>query len=182
MTQAQRTDRSTAALAEIEELRVNYQAARSHFPYIQPDSVGRRELESPSYYVERGFVIKAVFSMPLSEQHIERINNIGHWLNQSVLVRLCAILQSYEIVSDCVKIDQTLSGADDVDILRRLRNKISHGSGRCDLSKPDHRALVKKIEERFGVKQQGDKFPLDINKVIDPLFDSCRSYVTAKLA
>lgn len=59
-------------------------------------------------------------SKPLTKKDIQRNNEIGHWINENVVVRLCAILQSHSILSEKVSIDKSIDGWKEVDLLRRL--------------------------------------------------------------
>jgi hypothetical protein len=99
-------------------------------------------------------------------------------LNENFIIRLFALLESYGIYS---KIDKELEGSEEIDILRRLRMVLAHSLGKYHPNDPDQRKLVDRIIKRMGLRiDDPAEFPLDIDKVIDPLVRGCKTYIKAK--
>ena len=114
--------------------------------------------------------------------HIKRNNEIGHWINQNVIVRLYSIMEYYGLVSNNIKIDQLLPGWEELDILRRLRQIFSHKSGKYDPNNNMEKKLKQKIISHFNMSiSDYNDFPLNIDEVIDPIFSGCKNYVRSKL-
>ena len=98
-------------------------------------------------------------------------------------MRLCAILQSHSILSQTVSIDKSIDGWKEVDLLRRLRDVIAHSSGRYNPNKRKHKRLLEELVSHFKLNNGSSKeFPLDIGRVIYPLFEGSKKYVRGKLA
>lgn len=97
-------------------------------------------------------------------------------------MRLCAILESHGVLSETICIDQSIDGWKEVDLARRLRNVMAHTSGRYNPSNTDHKTLLGELVSRFKLSNTNRReFPLDIDKVIYPLFEGSKRYVRGKL-
>ena len=169
-------------LREMDILWEKFAECRAHFPYVPETAVGGNIGETPSYYRQFGIHIIFQFDQQLTPADRERINAIGHWLNQNFIVRLCALLESHKVLLSEVPIDRNLAGAEDVGLLRRLRNVFAHTSGRYNAGQ-DHRKLMKALATRFGIKLANcQDFPLAIDEVLEPLLKSCKAYARARAA
>jgi hypothetical protein len=94
--------------------------------------IGEKNWKTAPFYFNKGFPINFSSKQPLTEKYIQTNNEIGHWLNQNFIVRLYAMLESHQIVSEEIKIDQKLKGWKELDLVRRLRRIFAHSSGRYD--------------------------------------------------
>lgn len=169
-----------AVLREMDVLWEKFTECRARFPYVPEMAVGGNIGVAP-YYEQFGIHIILQFDRKLTPADRERINAIGHWLNQNFIVRLYALLESHKVLE--VPIDRKLAGAEDVDLLRRLRNVFAHSSGRYNAGNKAHRKLLKALATRFGINLTScQDFPLDIAKVLEPLLNSCKAYARAQAA
>lgn len=156
--------------------------SRSVFPYMPDDAVGKSSFATGSFYRERGHDASINFGRPLSETERAAWNSIGHWMNQNFIVRLWSILD--ESGQAHPKIDKNVDGADEVDIIRRLRNKYGHSSGACNPSDPEDRKLKNRIIDHFGLSEADfadEDFPIPIDKVLMPLAQGTKRYLAVKL-
>ncbi len=83
-------------LKELHLLWNNFNNCRSHFPFVPNDAKGVKMVRTAPYYIAQGFDISFVFSEGISEEGINKINQIGHWINQNFVIRLCALLESFK--------------------------------------------------------------------------------------
>lgn len=163
-------------IKEIKLLRKNYIKCRAYFPCLSEEIIGEKQFITPDLYRKKGYKIVFEFHEPITEKDIRRNNEIGHWINQNVIIRLYALLDSNHVVVD---IDKCVDGGVDVDIVKRLRNPFAHGSGHYN-KKAKHRKLVEDINMHFDLNYDPnkiDEFPLSIDKIILPLFDGCIKYI-----
>jgi hypothetical protein len=70
--------------------------------------IGSRRLKTAPFYWNKGFAVTLPSSKPLTKKYIQRNNEIGHWINENVVVRLCAISQSHNLLSEKVSIDKSI--------------------------------------------------------------------------
>jgi len=168
-------------LQQMDLLLDNFQNTRAFFPYMTDKLIGTKSWVTASFYEARGIRINFFFSKPLQREDIDRINSIGHWINECFVLRLYAILNHYGIVSDKKSINKNLDGHDEVDILRRLRQVIAHTSGRYNSKSSDDRKLYERIVNHFSVDAEPAKvasqFPLPIDSVLFPLAEGCKRYI-----
>ena len=179
-------DSSAAFAAAIDEQVKHLLQTRAMFPTISADMVGATQASTASYYQAMGFQIEFKFSPSLTSEAIERTNAIGHWINQNFCVRLYSTMESYQMVSETIKIRAELEGADELDILRRLRNEFAHGSGWHDPHDGEHRKLRERIIQHFGVRdadlpEATNLFPIPIDRVLVPMGAKCKAYGVAFL-
>ena len=154
--------------------------SRSVFPHLLPSVVGCTSFKTAPFYKKQGLNYSFHSSTPFTAESVEQFNDLGHWINQNFVVRLCAVLESNGILSPIQQVD----GHAEVDILRRLRNVFAHGSGRYDRCDPEKRKLFDRIVSHFQLSQQeytgdGKCFPIPIDKVLVPIGDGCKRYAIA---
>lgn len=105
----------------------------------------------------------------------------GHWINEAYVVRVCAILEAHGIFSQEKSIDETLPGSKDVDLCRRLRNKIAHATGEVRNRKAE--VLHGKVLSHYGITNDPPlfrgKFRLPKDKVLRPMLQACLTYCHA---
>jgi hypothetical protein len=161
---------------------------RAMFPTIRENMVGKRCFSTAPLYQSLGYNINFQFDPPLTEKGREEINQIGRWVNQSYVVWLCALLEFYWIIPPqrCDCIDQNLEGHEDVDILRRLRNKLVHRSGTYDPTDSEAKTLYERMVNRFSLRTESSEtarqYPVHINDFLIPLTEGCKHYVRARVA
>lgn len=161
----------------------DFNNCKAHFPYVPPDAKGAKVVKTAPFYIRQGFNIEIVFSEGLSEEDIERINQISHWLNQNFIIRLCAVLESFGVISTAKagQINFSLEGAEHVNIVRRLRNCFAHSSGRYDPKDKKHGKTMKLIADELGISINGlTDWPISIDTVLKPLYDGCIRYAMQK--
>src|SRR5688572_31484394 len=74
----------------------------------------------------------------------------------------------------------------DVELVRRLRNKIGHGSGNYDPNDKDKKKLFDSIVDYYKVPQgysyfDVEKYPIGIKQVLVPMAHGCKTYAAAYL-
>ena len=175
------SDKTEDLLEGIHMLWKNFNNCKAHFPYMPKEAKGEREARTAPYYIQQGFDVKFVFSEGVSEEGIERINEVGHWINQNAIIRLCAVLESFHIMSNTIGINFDLDGAEQLNIARRLRNCFAHSSGRYKADDSEHDKTLKLMKDKLGISIDGcTDWPLSIDTVIQPLFEGCIKYVKEK--
>lgn len=165
-------------LDEMEEMRRLFHNCKAYFPYMGEDAVGKSVLHTAPYYMKKGFPISFHFDKEIACEDRERNNGISRWINENFIVRLYALLEYYGVMSG---IDQALDGWIEVDLLRRLRMILAHTTGKYNPEDKEQNLLMDKLIYFFKPDLEDPKeFPLDIDKVIDPLFEGCRRHIKAK--
>ncbi len=152
-------NRYSEIVAEIENQFQALLRARAVFPYMKEDIVGAMQCSTAPFYRNYGFDVTFSFAEPLTAEQIRKLNGIGHWINQNYVVRLCALLESYKIISQNRPIDPQLGGHEEIDILRRLRNKFAHTSGWYDPSGSKDRKLRERIISHFSLQAEDCQMP-----------------------
>lgn len=157
---------------------------RSVFPRLGQELVGQKQFDSPDYYKQLGFNATFDVAEGISQEFVDGFFEIGHWINENFLLRVWAVLESHKIVGNTVKIDKTLDGWENVELLRRLRNKVGHGSGLYDPEDPDKKMLWDMIVGHYKLQPgysylEVDKYPIGVKQVLVPMAEGCKKYVTA---
>lgn len=107
----------------------------------------------------------------------------GHWINEAFVIRLCAVLEAYHVLSSSKSIDSDLEGAESIDICRRLRHKFAHATGSIndrEAKKLDAR-MRKRYELGEGPSLFSGKFILSKDTVLRPMHADCLAYSKALL-
>lgn len=173
-------DEIAELLKSINLLWENFNNCRAHFPYIPKEAKGVNVAKTAPYYIKQGFDVSFEFLKGLSETDIEKINEIGHWINQNAIIRLCVVLESYHIISNSIKINFNLVGAEHVNIVRRLRNCFAHSSGQYKPYDNEHKKTLDLMKKYLRIETNNNKkWPLSIDTVMQPLFEGCVKYVKA---
>jgi len=175
------SDDKNELLEAIDILWKNFNNCRAYFPYMPKEAKGVKEARTAPYYIHQGFDIKFLFSEGITEEGVEKINEVGHWINQNAIIRLCAVLESFHIMSNTIGINFDLDGAEQINIARRLRNCFAHSSGRYKADDNEHRKTLNLMKDKLGISIDGrTDWPLSIDTVIQPLFEGCIKYVKEK--
>ncbi len=173
---------------EIDAQLESLMSVRAVFPYMGSDMLGKRTVRTAPLYRAKGLDVRFHFPDGLTRKSISKVNGIGHWVNQSYIIRLCALLEANGVIPSRRqgRIDQAVDGHKDIDILRRLRGVFAHTDGQYDREKSEHRKLYNKIRAHYNLAVIGaDKaasFPLSIDTVLIPLTKRCRSYADEVLS
>ena len=166
---------------EMDILWTNLNQNRGYFPCVDDSSVGVKILLTPPYYRNQGINIVHTFEEPLSVEIKDEMLRIGHWINQNFIIRLCALIESYQLISNSIEIDFTLDGAEQLNIVRRLRNRFAHSSGRYNPKKQDLKTM-KLMGKHLGISIEGrTDWPLAIDTVLERLLEGCKLYAEKKL-
>lgn len=166
-----------ALYKDIDDLWENFFQVRGTYPYARPNHVGQTFLESAPYYKQRGLNLRVEFGRTLTIEDVEKLRELGYWVNQSAIVRLYALLEYYGVLSDKVRINAELEGHEEVDILRRLRKYFAH-TGRYKETDKDQKKLFDRIVRHFKLTgHDEDRFPIPINTVIEVIFKKAKVYV-----
>lgn len=165
---------------QIDSIYQFFRYSRSFIPYINPNLAGQKP--SLPFNISKNVKSKIDFNEPLSEEFISFNNQTGHFLNQNFLIRLYDLLDYHQIVSAKEKINKNLLGADEIDILRRLRKLFSHTSGKYNKDESEKDKLAKRIISHFKLQiTDPNEFPISIDTVITPIVIKTKEYVRAKI-
>lgn len=166
---------------EIDILWTNYNNCRAHFPCVSPTMIGQRCVPTAPFYAAQGFEVTYVLNQDLTEDKINKLNEIGHWLNQNFIIRLCALLEAHHVLSNDIKIDFEIDGCEHLNIVRRLRNRFAHSSGRFNPDDKDDKKTMELIRVNLNIDiDRSVDWPLAINTVLQPLCEGCKRYVECK--
>ncbi len=167
---------------EMDILWTNLNKNRGYFPCVDDSSVGAKILLTPPYYRAQGINIVHKFEEPLSVEIKDEMLRIGHWINQNFIIRLCALIESYQVISNAIKIDFALDGAEQLNIVRRLRNRFAHSSGRYNPDNSDDLKTMELMRKHLGISIDGcTDWPLAIDTVLERLLEGCKLYAEKKL-
>jgi hypothetical protein len=147
---------------------------RSLCGYIPLDAVGMRHLQPGDYYDVATPYEFIVFKEPITLESRAAHNAVATWNNENFMLRLWAILESNGFTKP---LRESAARAGSVKVLKGLRQHFGHGSGRFDLSKPEHRRLNRDIAALFPVVGDAAGIPLSIDTVLEPMLAHCREYV-----
>ena len=170
-----------------EQIDIQYEyllSLRSLFPFMNDSMIGRSAFRTAPFYRSRGFDIHFDFGRELVPEDIQKNESIGHWINQNYIIRICAILEANEIIPQegKGKIDQTIEGWEEVDLVRRLRNQFAHSMGKYDPNEPEEKKLYERIVTHFNVtlaksSTEANEFPISIDVVLEPMTEGCKKYI-----
>lgn len=164
----------------INKLWKNFLQVRSTYPFGRSEFIGKNVLPIRPYYKNRGLGSQIVFPNKITKEDISLINELGYWINQSAIIRLCALLESYGVITKKSKINVNLKGHEEVDIQRRLRNYFAH-TNKYNPKDPDQLKLYNRIVEHFKLtEKESSKFnlPIPINSVVDKIFMKVKLYIS----
>lgn len=150
---------------------------RSLFPYADKTIVGCRKVRTAPYYRQFGFNVEFDFGSNLTIDDIDEINVVGHFINQNFVVRLYSLMENYGIIGNSVAIDKSIVEWEELDILRRLRQRFAHSSGRYNPGDAEQKKLYERITAHFELRETDPQgFPLSIDAVLERLLCACRRY------
>jgi hypothetical protein len=174
----------------IEEMKVLYHKfmeLRAHFPYMDEKVIGQKTFgTAPLYRKTLGKDIIFNFEEPITAEDVRNINEIGGFLNENVLIRLCALLEEHKILITEKEADKTIEGYEAVYLTRQLRNRYAHSLGKPDVQNKEHKALFNRLNNYLNPPipfkiENAEYFPNSIDTVIIPLFRGCHKYAEGML-
>ena len=144
---------------------------RAMFPTMGSNMIGQTNAIPPPFYQMHGFRIELRFEKPLTDEQINVMNNIGRWVNQSFIIRLCALLESYHIIppKGHGHINKQFDGHEAIDIIRRLRDVFAHTSGRYNPNKRRENKLYRRIIESYSINAEDPSTASEFSVPIDTL-------------
>lgn len=164
-------------LNDIEDLWSNFLQVRAAYPYARPTHIGQTFIESAPFYRQRGLNLRLEFGRQLTADDVEKLQELGYWINQSVIIRLYALLEYYGVVSETIRINTNLEGHEEVDILRRLRKYFTH-TGKYNETDKDQKKLFDRIVSHFKLETHDtDRFPISIDTVITVIYNKIKRYI-----
>jgi hypothetical protein len=174
---------SQDCIQDIDLLWDRHLTVRSAFPYFRPSDVGRSEKRSASFYRVHGKDVTLRFPGPITVGDVDRLNDAGYWVNQSLVIWMWALLEYHGVVGNAIKLDPARAGFEDVNILRRLRKVFAHTNGRYNPSDKDDVTLFDTMVERYrmGIVDR-ERFNLQIDEVLKPMIEGVKAYVRASCA
>jgi hypothetical protein len=173
---------SAPIVAELNELEGLLLQCRSVFPALKKELVGHRQFGTAPYYLERGYAAQIQLQIPITAEFIERNSRLGKWINENAIIRLYGIMNYYGFLE---KIDQTLPGWREVDLVRRMRNAFTKTPLSYRAEDPDNIKLQEEVIGHFSLNRKNipkGEIPTPIDTVIEPIFKRCREYISAKCA
>ncbi len=169
-------------IKEMDILWRNLVYTRGYFPCVGDKCIGFTALKTPGYYRRFGIDIEHHLSAPLTPEKKNEINEIGHWINQNFIIRLSALTESYHLHSNGIDIDSDLQGANHLKIVKLLRHRFAHSSGRYDPKNKNDKKIMKLIGDTIGISINGrNDWPLSIKTVLEELLKGCKAYAEEKL-
>lgn len=166
---------------DIDQINTIFRYSRSSCPYIDPKYEGQT-IEVP-FNLPGGIQTIIKYKEPLTKEFISFNNQVGHFTNQNFIIRLYALLEYYEIIGNDIKIDSSLPGADELDILRRLRKYFSHRSAPYNKEDTEQEKLYQRIITHFNIPEPHPQdFIISIDTVITPVINKVKEYVLLKLS
>ena len=121
--------------------------------------------------------MKLTFENSLNSNDIDNLNRLGYWINQSFLIRLYTILEYHKVISVKIKIRKDFEGADELDILHKLRRIFSHTS-RYNPENDEQRLLYDRIVSHFKLTEyHPELIPIPVDTVIEVLVNKIKTYI-----
>jgi hypothetical protein len=173
---------TTEVLEKLERLESLLLQCRSVFPTVTQELIGNRSFATPSYYLRRGYKARVQLSEPITIEFIERNRQLGKWINENTLIRLYGILSYHGFFK---KINQTLPGGKEMDLLRRMRDALTKTPLNYRPGSKKNIRLREEIMRHFSLRKEDfpeKEIPTPIDTVVEPIFRSCREYIVAHSA
>lgn len=173
---------SAPIIEELDELESLFLQCRSVFPTLTQELIGHRQFRTADYYLGRGYAAQIHLQDPITAEFIERNRRLGKWINENVIIRLYGIMSYHGFLK---KIEQTLSGWREVDLMRRMRNAFTKTPLNYRPNDPDNIRLREDVITHFGLNRGNfpeEEIPTPIDTVVEPIFKCCREYISAQCA
>jgi len=169
-------------IEELNELESLFMQCRSVFPALTNEMIGQYQFMTAPYYLSRGYKAQIQLQDPITTEFIERNRKLGKWINENAIIRLHGIMTHRGLLS---KIDQSLSGWREVDLMRRMRDVFTKTRLNYIPNNQKNIKLREEVITHFHLKKKDfleEEIPTPINSVVEPIFKMCREYINAKNA
>ena len=158
-----------------------FKRSKAYFRYIGDKDIGKVKL--PPYNILPNVKQYLEYDQPITIEFQEKQNSIGHFLNQNICIRLLALLESHQVIGNSEKINKNLKGWEDLEVLRRLRHRFAHSSGKYNSEKVKDRKLMEVLMSRYKpCSVEPSDFPINQDKVIYPIVKGVLQYTEAKFS
>ena len=163
-------------LGDLDSLWSALLTCRAYTPYLDSCAVGRKQFVTSDYYDDSlGFGTSLEFDSELTRDDVDRLNGIGHWINENFVIRLCAILEEHNLKND---INESLDGGKYVTLVYMLRNCFVHRAGKSNTN--CRRASEKMRELGLPTDCENGMVSLPIDVVLEKLHTNCKAYAEEK--
>jgi hypothetical protein len=159
-----RKDKLEYIIEQIDEFRSFHIKVRARFPYLSEDVDGSKSIPIPAFYRNEGIDLVLHFGHEIDRSIRDENNAIGHFVNQNIIIRLFAILNYYEFVSDDISLEKDSPGFAEVEILRRLRNIYAHSLAANKSLKPTVTRVTPFAEKAKPAPRYGGLVPPFYNR------------------
>ena len=173
-SQPENSTPNPTAIQALDEFWPMFQNSRSLCGYLSESLLGANYFIPGPFYQEETPYACVQLKKTLTDDVRQAHNRIGAWTNENCLVRLWAILESHGYTKP---IREHAEGADTVKLLKQLRQHFAHGTGLYDDHKKAHQKLRRDLLRAFPLPGDPQGIPLDIDRVLLPMFKRCRQYV-----
>ncbi len=166
-------------IKEIEKIEKFHRTTRQVFKHLKKCDLGKSQTKGTLKFLTNRPNIILGFTRPIDDTTLDEMNNIAHFLNQNIVIRLYALMNYYGCLGEDKKIDRKIKGWEELDILRRLRNRFAHSSGRYNPQDTDDKKLFESVVSHFKLERNeydSNEFPLPSTKVILEIFKGCKAY------
>jgi hypothetical protein len=168
-------------LSEINELKSIFLHCRSVFPALGKNMIGQKQFMTAPYYIHHGYLAEIELHAPITEEFLVKHRKIGKWINENAIIRLYGIMKYHGFLDP--KIDQEISGWEEVDLMRRIRDTLTKTRLNYKPEKEINVQLREKIIQYFDLPENDfseGEIPTPIDTVVERIFDGCCKYIQAK--
>ena len=165
---------------ELDKIEKLHFGVRDAFRYVKKSEVGKDSLNMRVKRFSIPFNLTMKFEKPIDIKTVEEVNELSHFMNQNVIIRIYALLDYYQIVNEQNKIKKHLEGWRHVDLLRRLRTQFAHTSGRYNEENPVEKRLYDTLIKTYNLESDlwnKEEYPLLKNKVIKNMIKGIKKYI-----
>lgn len=78
----------------------NVETRRAQFPNIREEHINKEIIYPAPFYKTETIVKYITLKENVNATTLHKINSIGHWMNQNIIIRLYSILEYYKIVGN----------------------------------------------------------------------------------
>lgn len=169
-------------LKKLDHLERLLMRCRSVFPTLGEELIGKHAFMTAPYYLNQGYTAQIKLQKPISAVFIEYHNQMGKWVNENTLIHLHGILAYHGIIQKKEKIDKSLPGWKEIDVLRRMRNAFTKTPLNYRPNDKDNKRLRENVIKHFDLKEKNlpeGEILTPIHTVVKPIFKACREYIIA---
>lgn len=169
--------------------------ARSFSPRLSNDLIGALFYVTPKYFQQSNRTTITQFNRPIDLPFVKLQNEVAHWTNQNIIVRLYSILDEFNVFKYAWtlmehKVPTSGKGTaikvpcedwSPIMLVYALRQRFAHERGRFDCHNEVHRGIQCVIDRIFQIDSQEagqlQEFALPVDEVIVPLISKCQEFV-----